>query len=1298
MTLFVATACHIWRWTFRLGVVLILLAGLSLPLARLLLPSLADYRAELEQQISASLQASAQIRKLKITWRVWEPTISLEGFRLKDPKSNNTLASFEKALLSVDLPASLLNGHWVLSNVRLEGLRLILEQTAAGSLRFFARRGGSPISLRDLANGLGRIRSLDLIADELQLKENNTNNRIFQHLRLSLRSEHGKRKLAAALTLPETLGKTLRGTLAVEGPADDPATWTLRFYVRGDHLQLAGWPLAKAFSGQTTLEVWGDWQGQALHSVLGRVHFRNLAPPEAPKFSPLKAWLTELPDITGQFSGRRSGGSWQWQSDWQGTDATHRSMMQTALDLTVKVPEDGSPSLLEGHARDLPLKAVTALAIPWLDKEQRTLLTELAPTGTIPELAFRLAGPFAPSTLSQPSHYALAARLQALATRPRSPIPGIQGLSGYLTLDQDGGRLDLDTSELRVETRQLAGNSITFDSLDGALQWRRRPTGWDVESSGLKLVNSDLSSHLQGSLRLFNDGRSPRLNLNLDYGPMDMDQIHTYLPVAFMPPKLSAWLDQALISGRITAGKTLFRGHIADFPFDQGQGLFETRLQVSDSLFNYFPHWPPIKNLKAEVVFRNRSLQVTATDGKIFDADLEHVQANIDDVKKALLKIHGQAQGRSATFLRFLRESPLAEKVAGYVRNMRAEGDNTLNLDLIIPLKHKPSQVKRPIQVEGVVGFSGGNLDLPNWDIALTHIKGELGFTKTSLSARDIQLLFQGEPAHLDISTPTGEQEKRETRFWLRGVFNPQVLLGTYSPKLGSYVTGKSPWNALLTIPAALPGAPMAFSLDLSSDLQGLAVQLPYPLNKTAEEARNFTAHAWLDDTHSLQLRLNYGEDVQAALELTEFLTQPRFNRGELCINAGAASLPQIPGLAVMANLSSFKLASLGSNTDSPRATLFPPWLSTIEAQFNELVIGKQHFPRMRLAAVQQDQALAVTLKGDRLAGHLHIPAIPSPDVPVEIKLDRLMLHQDHPLEKNNTEAPDPRHFPPLWVTVKNLALDDNSLGQLRLSIMPRARGFNLTNLVLRSELHQFTATGHWIINDNSHSSRLHARLHSQDLAKTLRTLGFRAALSGGETEAEFQGAWPAPLIQLSPEVINGRLSLAINQGQLLDVEPGIGRMLGLFNLNSLPRRANLDFSDLYEKGLSFDLMKGNFILENGQTYTDDLIIQAPAATISMKGWVGLKDRDYHQIITVIPQLGSPLTIAGAIAGGPVVGAAVFLAEQVLKPGIEQMTRYQYSLTGSWDNPIIAPLENSGAETSLESPFADTAPPLAKDH
>jgi uncharacterized protein YhdP len=75
-----------------------------------------------------------------------------------------------------------------------------------------------------------------------------------------------------------------------------------------------------------------------------------------------------------------------------------------------------------------------------------------------------------------------------------------------------------------------------------------------------------------------------------------------------------------------------------------------------------------------------------------------------------------------------------------------------------------------------------------------------------------------------------------------------------------------------------------------------------------------------------------------------------------------------------------------------------------------------------------------------------------------------------------------------------------------------------------------------------------------------------------------------------------------------------------------------------------------------------------------------LKQRTYQQVVTVAPHIGTPLAIAGTLAGGPVIGAAVLLAGRLFKPGLDRVARYQYTLSGNWDNPVVEPLNpDSGA-------------------
>jgi uncharacterized protein YhdP len=257
-------------------------------------------------------------------------------------------------------------------------------------------------------------------------------------------------------------------------------------------------------------------------------------------------------------------------------------------------------------------------------------------------------------------------------------------------------------------------------------------------------------------------------------------------------------------------------------------------------------------------------------------------------------------------------------------------------------------------------------------------------------------------------------------------------------------------------------------------------------------------------------------------------------------------------------------------------------------------------------------------------------------------------------------------------VTVEDFVLDGQVLGKLRLAVMPEVRGLRLTHLQLNSDKYRVTASGHWWHKTASVVSHLNATLTSQNLGKTLRAFGYKDVVKEGKAKAKLTAQWKAPFPDIAPELIDGGLELTISQGRLLEVEPGLGRLVGLLNIGSLSRRLQLNFSDLFKEGLGFDQLEGSVRFENGHAY-NSVAIEAPAAQVHLTGRIGFRERDYRQTVTVTPQIGSPLAIAGAIAGGPAVGAAVLFAERIFKPGIDQITRYQYLITGSWDNPVVQP-------------------------
>jgi uncharacterized protein YhdP len=205
---------------------------------------------------------------------------------------------------------------------------------------------------------------------------------------------------------------------------------------------------------------------------------------------------------------------------------------------------------------------------------------------------------------------------------------------------------------------------------------------------------------------------------------------------------------------------------------------------------------------------------------------------------------------------------------------------------------------------------------------------------------------------------------------------------------------------------------------------------------------------------------------------------------------------------------------------------------------------------------------------------------------------------------------------------------------------------------------------------------------------RLMELFGYQKNIDQGTLTGSMAIDWPGPPWVYSPPAMEGKVKLRIAKGQLLDVEPGAaGRMLGLLSLNNLPRRLSLDFSDLFAKGFSFNEITGSFVIDDGNAYTNDLLVDGPAARIEISGRIGLADQDYDELVTVIPYVKTGIPLAGTLAGGPVVGAALLVAQTLLegKLGpINRIAQKQYSVTGPWDEPVIDKLHSTTPDTESE--------------
>jgi uncharacterized protein YhdP len=155
---------------------------------------------------------------------------------------------------------------------------------------------------------------------------------------------------------------------------------------------------------------------------------------------------------------------------------------------------------------------------------------------------------------------------------------------------------------------------------------------------------------------------------------------------------------------------------------------------------------------------------------------------------------------------------------------------------------------------------------------------------------------------------------------------------------------------------------------------------------------------------------------------------------------------------------------------------------------------------------------------------------------------------------------------------------------------------------------------------------------------------------------------------------MDGDMTLALERGRIVPLEPGAARLVGLFALQAIPRRLDLDFRDVVSDGLAFQKITGDVELHHGVANTPLIQLTGPIGVVDITGESNLITHEYDQTITVLPRISAALPILGMITGGATAGIGALVAGGFLKAvglDLDRIGLRKYQLTGSWDAPLL---------------------------
>ena len=845
-------------------------------------------------------------------------------------------------------------------------------------------------------------------------------------------------------------------------------------------------------------------------------------------------------------------------------------------------------------------------------------------------------------------------------------------------------------------------------------------------------------------------GRFPgRLELDAKLVDGVAERTYRYLPMG-LPRHTREYLQRAILSGRIASANFHVSGDLWEFPFFGAKfgaksgtdGEFRIGAKIENAAFAFVPTtpdfaspWPALANTHVELLLergtlelRNGSTQIGGGPqpggGRTGSIDFPKVQVAIRNLEgDAVLTLDGAGRGPLSEMVRIVNTTPIGDWIDKALVASTVDGAAELKLNLAIPLNKIEAT-----RVKGSVVLAGNDLRIGADSPLLAGAKGRVDFTEKGFAVVGATAKLYGG----DTSFEGGSQPNGALRFNGQGTVSAEGLrratdLGPLA-RAASVLAGETSYRASLGYVRGQP------DLDITSNLVGLSINLPAPLAKSADTPLAMRFATTVDAAASLStptptpplrdtLRFELGNLVQASF-LRELGTgAPRVLRGGIGVMAPA---PQ-PAAGVAASVTLARLATdewqaaadrlfgpaelRDKGAEAGARSAYEP--DTIALRVQELLAGPRRLTRVSAGLSQDAGIWRANVEADQLGGYIEY-RVPSrrggaavAGGRVYARLARLSLPKGDDEQVESLLDQQPASMPALDVVVDDFELRGKHLGRLEIEAMNRSgeqgRDWQLAKLNITLPEAQFTASGHWAATSapaprsaagtdkTPRRAVMDFKLQIADSGALLDRLGTPKAIRGGKGELSGQIAWLGSPFTPDYPSLAGQISVAVDSGQFLKVDPGAARLLGVLSLQSLPRRLSLDFRDLFQEGFAFDSVTGDVKIGQGVAVTHNLRMRGVQALVLMEGDADIARETQNLRVVVVPEINAGTAALAYAVINPAIGLGAFLAQAILKKPLTDAGTREFHISGPWADAKVERVERVERNLGEGSPLADEA-------
>lgn len=1244
---------------------LLVLVALYVSIARQLVVWVSDYKFHLQNKLSETLHTPVTIGELKGSWDIFSPTLTAYNVHIGDHEQK---LEVDQLTLEIDVPQTILNWQVRIATAHGENLKLQIRENKPDiwSIGGIPRQK-DPITPEIVLSQLQRFTKISISNSTISVHPYNYPTRTFTHVNATLTHFTDERMrldgilyinddkpliLSTTASIAPENWQNLKGTLYADIPYLDWHTWLPK------EIELPQQLKKLTLGGQ----VWANIKNGQLRSATIDTKNSQLVVQHE------KNQTVAIKDITMQ--------AWfdAYRQEYiglqvKGLSFTIGKTPFTDLDLllTRRTIDDQQQWNAQANSINIEHFIPPVLALAPLSKDIQEAINTVSPKGIIQNVNIKWL-PEKPLIDS----LSFIADVKDISFNPYKDTVGAGSITGKIQGGINNGHLDLDADNFSLFIAKVYSKPWHYQHAKTTLNWSFDGDTVSIFSHLMQLKGDEGDLVGDMMIRLYPyDGIKDYMDLRVNIANGDASYTSKYIPSkANIDPELVHWLNTSIKSGDIETGFFQYQGSLDKRTPSTAHSLL-LYMKPKNAEINYQAPWLPIKQVDGEVFVEPSGVRILADKGVISNSQLTDININIPHVANpgiTHLYLNAKIVSTLDDTLQVLKSAP--SEISYVFNDWQGTGNLTGNLQLDIPLKkhHQPIVI---------TSFStkGAQLNLQHPIPPLTNISGSFHYDSTKgLSSQAVTAYALGNPVTGSIIAK-GTHGEPLSYMKLKGNIDISKLASWYiAPNKTWPFFGKTPYDLEIWIGENN-------QLKVSSDLKGIAIDLPAPFTKAAQQEQNFTYQMDFSKQQNTQLQFNYNSVLTAAITMDE--NQQNW-QGELLINQGKASFSNKKGLQVRGNLSQVNLeewqklydkylSNYTSNQNNKITSVNTNTLRSIDLRIGQ--VTGFNLPSQQAALYLQptgEQGWRLDIDSPSIAGRITAPQVNNLPYYVHLRYLKVpktlvtSLKEKDPINNFSTD-----NIPNVNLFIHQLFLDDDLIGTINFKNNTSKKGLKVSNIALNLKGLHVHGDLDWQIgkqtafNGTLSGKNLEDILTSWDIKPTITAKSFKVAING---------SWLGTPADFAPEHFTGTLAPELKSGRLLSVDgssTNILRIFGILNSEAISRRLRLDFTDLYKAGLAYDSIKGEFKGNNGVLQIDKpFSFEGPSMIMSMTGHINMQNQQVDANLRVGVPLGSNISIA-TLAVAPPVGGAMLIVDYFLGNELMKLVAVNYSIKGNWNNPTI---------------------------